>query len=108
MDELHNGASESNGIPSAPIPRMPIVTFLRKNNLPPSSSTGYLPSPSTSSARSTARRRVLDRRVDSLKAERDREVREKRAILDEKRKLESKNAALVLEAQRLRAEKAQM
>ncbi|KAF5585762.1 uncharacterized protein FSUBG_12351 [Fusarium subglutinans] len=52
--------------------------------------------------------RALERSVQALKAEKDREVQKNRAILDEKQKLETENAALVLEAQKLRAEKAQM
>ncbi|KAF5600408.1 hypothetical protein FPANT_2423 [Fusarium pseudoanthophilum] len=101
MDELQNGPPQSNVFSSAAPPRMPIVSSLRKKTPPLSAPPGNLSSSLTSIARSTTSRRALERRVESLKAEKDREVREKR-------KLETENAALVLEAQKLRAERAQM
>lgn len=83
-----------------------VGSSLQRNNPPPSQP--QTSSSATYSARSRTSRRALERQVETLKAEKDREIREKRAILNENRKLKAVNASLVSEAQRLKAEKAQM
>ncbi|CCT70936.1 uncharacterized protein FFUJ_09037 [Fusarium fujikuroi IMI 58289] len=109
MDELQAGTPEANRFPTAAEPRVSLCSSLQtllRDELPPSPPRAS--SSATYGARSSTSRRALERRVEALKAERDREVREKRAILDENRKLKDANASLVSEAQRSRAEKAQM
>lgn len=83
-----------------------LCSSLQRNELPPSPPRAS--SSAAHGARSGTSRRALERRVEALKAEKDREIREKRAILDGNRKLKAANASLVSEAQRLKAENAQM